>query len=167
MLFLNILVLIFEVLYYSMFMYYAKGEGKFWKYILLFSIVSIFTGIFNINSIYSYIVIILSMLFGIKYLIKIKTSLYDLFFIILMILIKLFIEFTVYILFKDVLNIFYLYILFQTLKIVIVFIFKNKIKKIYKLLFILWYDNNFYLRYLFSILMFIYFIFGILYLIHF
>ena len=52
MLFLNILVLIFEVLYYSMFMYYAKGEGKFWKYILLFSIVSIFTGIFNINVIW-------------------------------------------------------------------------------------------------------------------
>lgn len=28
---LNIIVLIFEVLYYSMFMYYARKEGKFWR----------------------------------------------------------------------------------------------------------------------------------------
>ena len=38
---LNAIVLIFEVLYYALFMKFARKDGKFWKYILLFSLMTI------------------------------------------------------------------------------------------------------------------------------
>lgn len=41
---LNAIVLIFEVLYYSMFMYFSKKEGKFWKYIVSFTIITLIIG---------------------------------------------------------------------------------------------------------------------------
>ena len=72
----NIIVLIFEVLYYSMFMYYAKKDGKFWKYILLFSLITILILILGSNNLISYIFFVLIALMGLKYFIKITSSIF-------------------------------------------------------------------------------------------
>ena len=55
----HIIVLLFEVLYYSMFMKFARKEGKFWRYLLLFSLITIvliFTGTGNL---YVYLIFVL------------------------------------------------------------------------------------------------------------
>lgn len=165
MIFINIIVLIFEILYYSMFMKFARKDGKFWKYLLLFTLVTIVTGIANINSLFSYIVIVSSILFGLKYIVKVKTTLYDMFFILVMIFFKLFIELIIYLIFIRIVNYKFLYILYQLSKIFFSFILKNKINVFYKKIKILWNNNNFYIRYLFSISMFLYFIFSMIYII--
>lgn len=93
MIFINIIVLIFEILYYSMFMKFARKEGKFWKYLLLFTLVTI-SGLFiPTNTLLSYLYLILAILFGLKYIVKINTTLYDMFFILIMIFFKLIIEY--------------------------------------------------------------------------
>ena len=78
MIFLNIIVLVLEILYYSIFMYYAKGEGKFWRYLLLFSSITFIGCIIGTNYLFSYLILVLMMLYGIKYIVKAKTSLYEL-----------------------------------------------------------------------------------------
>ena len=68
MLILNFIVLIFEILFYSMFMYYSKKEGKFSRYLLLFSLITIIGTIIKTNYLFSYLILVLMILYGIKYL---------------------------------------------------------------------------------------------------
>lgn len=162
---LNIIVLIFEVLYYSLFMKFARPEGKLWRYILLFTIVTIITGICDVNYLLSYIVIISTMLYGIKYIVRLSISLYDLLFIIIMIFFKLVIEILGISILYNLLDMSLVYIGFQFLKILFVLIVKNRLNTMYNFLKKLWNNNNFYIRYLFSIFLFLYFIFSMIYLI--
>ena len=74
---LNILVLIFEILYYSLFMKYARKESKFHKLILLFTMITIIGMIIGTNNLPSYLILILMMSFGMKHIGKLKVSLYD------------------------------------------------------------------------------------------
>ena len=111
--FLNVIVLIFEISYYSLFMKFARREGNIIRYIIAFTIVTLLTGIFNIQTIFAYIIIVTSMLFSLKYIVKIKTSLYDLLFIFIMIFVKLGIELSFFIIFNTLLNTFVFYISFQ------------------------------------------------------
>lgn len=151
----RILVIIFEILYYSLFMKFSRKEGEFWKYILLFAFVSIvlfFTSSFNI---YSYIIFMAITIVGLK---KIsKTSLYDMFVIFAMLLIKLLIEmifaFTLPLIIS---NINVCKILLGIVKVLILILVKNKMNFIYLKLKKLWDNNNFYIRYLFTVFMFLY-----------
>ena len=76
---LNILVLIFEILYYSLFMKYARKESKFHKLILLFTMITIIGMIIGTNNLPSYLILILMMLFGMKHVARLKVSLYDMY----------------------------------------------------------------------------------------
>ena len=163
---LNIIVLIFEVLYYSMFMYYARKEGKFWRYLLSSTITTILLLIVGSNNLIGLLVLVVSLFLGIKYIIKIKTSLYDMFFVLLMIFFKLIIEFSLSLeLYYIIKNIFYVSIITGFIKIMLTIILKNKFYKFYLYLRKLWYKNNFYIRYIFSCLCFIYCIISIIFLI--
>lgn len=161
---LNIIVLIFEVLYYSLFMKFARKEGKFWKYILLFLLISILFFFVGTNQVYSYLILIIMMLFGLKYVVKTETSLYDMFLIVIMIFIKFVIEFATYLLLFKLLSInhFITTLVFEILKISFAISLRKYLLKANILLKNLWDNNNFYIRYIFSIAMFIYVIITII-----
>ena len=161
---LHIIVLLFEVLYYSMFMKFARKEGKFWRYLLLFSLITIVFCFINVSNLFSYLILVLMMLYGLKYIVKIKVTLYDMLLIVAMLLLKLIIEFVVMIIFYNLLNFnqFLTTIIFDLVKILFLFIFKNKIYKIAVKLKEIWNKNNFYVRYFFTIGVYIYVIISII-----
>ena len=160
----HIIVLIFEILYYSMFMKFTKKEGKFWKYLLLFSLITIFFVFVPVANLISYLILILMMLYGLKFIVGLKISLYDMLLIVLMLLFKLIIEFIVFIpcyeFFK--LSQFTSTMIFDFVKIFLLIIFKNNLYKFNIKLKKLWYNNNFYIRYIFTCLTYIYVILTLL-----
>lgn len=162
----RILVIIFEILYYSLFMKFSRKEGKFWKYILLFTFIQVFFFFVTSNFFISYMLLILMILFGIKYVIKIETSLYDMMIIFIMLLFKLIIEF-VFALTLPLLieNINLCKLILGFIKIIILLIISRKMNPLYSKLKIMWNNNNFYIRYSFTIFMFLYVIFTCIFLI--
>lgn len=159
----NIVVLIFEVLYYSLFMKFAKNDGKFYKYFITFALMTVILMILNTKELFAYNVACLIILFSFKYIIKITTTLFDLFYIIIMLLFKISIEFIIVILFFNLLNfnIMITTIIFELLKVILVIILSSKIKIFYNKLSIKWNNNNFNIRYVGSILIIIYTIISI------
>ena len=153
---LNVVVLVFEVLYYALFMKFARKEGKFWRYLLSFSLVNIVLMFIGTNQIYSYLLTMLMMLYGIKYIVKIKTSIYDLLFLFIMMLIKTGIEGISCFLFFNLVSPFLFIMIIDFLKIFFIITLRNKIETLYKYLKLKWSNNNFYIRYIFNILMFAY-----------
>ena len=162
---LHIIVLLFEVLYYSMFMKFARKEGKFWRYLLLFSLITIFFYFFNTNNLYSYLMLILMILYGIKYIANVKISLYDMFVIFIMLILKLIIETPIYFVLYKYVNIYINGIITGLIKFLILFLLKDKLNIVYINLKKKWDNNNFYIRYIFSIFMFLYCIFSCLFII--
>lgn len=162
MLLLNVIVLIMEVLYYSLFMKFAKGEGKLYRYILLFVLFSIITLFLNKSFIINYLLICLFILYGIKYIVRIKTTLFDMPIIIIMFLYKLILEFiltiSLYLIFKNIYNIYVGAIIVSIIKIISLFLIKNKMNIFYYKINKLWNNNNFYIRYITSILILFYII---------
>ena len=162
---LHIIVLIFEVLYYSMFMKFARNEGKFWRYLLLFSLITLI-GIFTLTNqnLISYLTLVLLMLYGIKYIVRIKISLYDMLLIVIMLLLKLIIEFIIILIFYELLNInqFISTMIFDFIKISFLLFFKDKIYSISQKFKRLWGNNNFYIRYIFTIGIYVYVIVSII-----
>ena len=66
---LNVVVLIFEILYYALFMKFARKEGKFWRYLLLFSLMTFCLLFMKTTKIYTILVISLFILYGLKYIV--------------------------------------------------------------------------------------------------
>lgn len=157
---LNIIVLIFEILYYSMFMKFARNEGKFWRYLLLFSLITIVMIFIGTNTLYAYLIFVLLTLYGIKYIVKTKTSLYDMFIIYIMLFVKLIIELAVsYIVYFLIINnTLIVTSVFAVIKIIVLLIMKNKMNLIYNRLKLKWDKNNFYIRYIFVVMNFLYII---------
>lgn len=153
---LNIIVLVFEILYYSLFMKFSRKEGKFWKYILTFTLITIFFWFVGTNKIYSYLLLIFTILYGLKFIVKIKVSLYDMLIIFIMLLFKVFIETPIFMLFYNFLSIYIIGLIYSILKIIILNLLKNKLNTMYKVLKIKWDNNNFYIRYIFTVFLFSY-----------
>lgn len=165
-LFLRILVIVFEILYYSLFMKFARKQGNFWKYLLLFTVISIVLFFISSFNIYAYLVFMVLSLFGLKLIGK--TSLYDMFIIFIMILFKLLIEllcaFPLNSLIPDINT---CKIILGLIKVNTIILIGNRFNILYNKLKTYWSKNNFYIRYLFSIFMFIYIISACLFLINF
>ena len=151
----NIIVLLFEVLYYSMFMKFARNEGKFWKYLLLFSLITIvllFVGTYNL---YAYLVFVVIALYGLKYIVGTKISLYDLLVIFVMLAVKIIIEGTIYMgIYMFYQNNFVLTMIVTLSKNILILALNKRLFKIYNYFKKIWYNNNFYIRYLFNAFMF-------------
>lgn len=163
-LFLNVVILILETLYYSVFMKISRREGKLSRYLLLFTLFSIIGLFLDKSFMLNYVLIFLVILYGLKYIVRISISLYDLLFIIIMFLIKIIIEIPFYYLFTLLLNGVVSTLLFQSIKVLLVYTFRNKLPIIYKQLNEKWENNNFYIRYIFTILLFTYVIVSCLFL---
>lgn len=162
---LNIIVLIFEILYYSLFMKFARKEGKIWKYLIAFSISVIISGFLNVETFISYILTLICMLVSLKYIARLKVNLFDLLYIFIMMFFKIIIETLVFVIFNNLLPIFAFYIVLEFVKIFTIIILKDKFNKLYKILKLKWENNNFYIRYIFTTLMFAYTIISCLFII--
>lgn len=157
MLAVNISLLIVEILYYSLFLKFCRKEGKFKKYLLVSLLVTIVAMIVGTNNLLSYILLILTFLFGLKYIVKLKTSLYDMFIIFIMLFIKLVIELicfvVLYLIFKS-------YPVFLIFMIIIKFLFlivtRNRLSLFYNRLKELWLANTFKIRYIFICCTYVY-----------
>lgn len=155
-LFLNVIVLFLEILYYSLFMKYARRDGKITRYILTFVINTLVVMISDANNLPTYFIFVLTSLLLMKYLIKVKTSLFDILIILVMLFLKVVIETPTYLLFIGVSNKYIVAVIAGIIKIIIIRLFSNIITKYIKKLKIKWDNNNFYIRYIFSILIFAY-----------
>jgi hypothetical protein len=153
---LNIIVLLFEIVFYSLFMKFARKEGKFYRYILLFILTTFLVILFSSNSLIAYLVFVLSAYVGLKYIVKLKVSLYDMLIIFIMLLCKLIIEIPFYVLLINIINNFCVTVITSIFKISLICLLHNKIELLYKVLKVKWDNNNFYIRYIFSTLMFTY-----------
>ena len=160
----NIIILCFEVIYYSLFMKFAKNQGKLWKYVLLFTLISILFFFVGTNHIYSYLVLVLIVLYGIIYLVKVKCTLYDMMIIFIMLIFKHIIEIPFsLLLLLFIKNIYVITMLVGLVKIAIILGLKNKIKAFYNKCQKIWNQNNFYIRYGFIVFMLTYTIVSCLY----
>lgn len=154
----NIIVLIFEILYYSLFMKIARDDGKINKFILMFLFITIIGLFIPTNTLISYFVLIMMIMYGMKYIVKIKISLFDMLIILIMLFLKMFVELPFILLFYKMLGInqFIVTMLFDVTKIGIILLLENKMKKYFLKMKKLWDNNNFYIRYIFSCSAFIY-----------
>lgn len=155
-LFLNVLILLFEILYYSLFMKFTKKDGKFWKYVIVFIINTILILIASSSKFPTYLIFVAATLFMLKYLVKVKTGLFDMLNILIMLFLKVLIETPLYFLFMAISNRYLLSIIVNIFKLIIITLFSNKLNKLHNVLKVKWEKNDFYIRYLFSISAFIY-----------
>lgn len=165
MIVLNLIVLLFEVLYYSCFMYFAKRDGKFWKYLVLFGIITL-SGLFiKTNTFISYLYLVLAILYGMKYIVKVKTTLYDMLVVLIMLFISFLIQYPFYLIGVNFEVRYEITFIYEPLKLLLVIIARDYIRKMYIKLKKKWDNNNFYIRYIFSCLSYIYVIITIIFLI--
>lgn len=96
------------------------------------------------------------MLYGLKYIARVETSVYDLLFLFIIMITKILIEGVCYLTFYNIFNKFAFTMIIDALKILFIIIFRKSINKCYYSLKNKWNNNNFYIRYIFNILLFIY-----------
>lgn len=156
---LNALVLIFEILYYSLFMKFCKRQNKLKNYIFCFAIITLIGLFIKTDYFISYPILIFLILYGLKYIAKIKVTLYDMLVIFIMLLFKFIIEIpSSLIIYKLCNNIYISSAIVGLIKTCIILILNNKIGIFYNKFYKMWKNNNFYIRYIFSIMMFTYII---------
>ena len=162
----NLIVLIFEVIYYSIFMKNIKGDKKLSKYILTFVIATLSLLVTG-NNLLGYSLFVLLCLFGMKYIVKTKTTFYDLFVLVFMILFKVAIELIICLLcYAIIKNTFIALMIANIVKILIVSSIRITMRNIYQVTKKLWDKNNFYFRYILMCLLYIYVICSVLFLIY-
>lgn len=154
----NIIVLIFEVLYYSLFMKFTKREGSFIKYCILFILVTILGCVLNTRDITNYFILLIFIVLGIKYIVKAKTTMFDFLIVLIMLVFNIIIEAVIYILLFKWIRVNYIIttLTFEAIKIGLCLILKDKLNIMNEKLKNLWNNNNFYIRYLFTVLIYIY-----------
>lgn len=162
----NLIVIIFEIIFYSIFMKNIKGDGKLIKYILAFTISTIGLMVVG-NGLFGYLLFVLLCLFGMKYIAKTKTSFFDFFAIIFMLLLKCAIEVIICLsCYAIVKNTFVALILANLVKLFIVGYYRIPFGNFYRLGKKLWDNNNFYFRYILMGSLYIYVICSVLFLIY-
>lgn len=159
---LNFIVLAFEIIYYSLFMKSIKREGKFWKYVVIFTLITLLTLLFGNKTLLVYWMYVFIPIILMKYIFKIDSKLFDIFMILLVLIVKIIIEGTIVLLFKDLLNFTIITFIFEFLKILAILLLGKIFNKVYLKGIEIWNNNNFYIRYFTSILLIIYTIITVL-----
>lgn len=159
---LNFVVLAFEIIYYSLFMKSIKREGKFWKYVVIFILITLLTLLFGSKTLLVYWMYIFIPIILMKYIFKIDVKLFDIFMILLVLIVKIIIEGTIVLLFKNLLGFTTITFIFEILKILVILLLGKIFNKIYLKGIEIWNNNNFYIRYFTSILLIIYTIITVL-----
>lgn len=154
---LNVVVLVFEILYYTLFMKFARKDGKFWRYLLLFIIASILILIAG-NTFFAYLIFILFTYISLKAIVKTKVSLYDMLIIVAMLFLNIAIQLPIFIVCFNILKVghFITTMIFEVAKVLLLLLLNKRMNGYYIKGKKLWDNNNFYIRYIFSCSMFIY-----------
>ena len=154
-------------MYYSLFMKYSRKDGKLINYIILFIINTIMTLILGNQNLVTYLFFILLTYINLKYIIKEKISLYDMLLITIMLLSNLVIELPIFVLFYKLMkcNHFVTTLIFELTKILLIVLLRNKMNKLYQKGKLIWDNNDFNIRYIFTILIYLYVIITIVLLI--
>lgn len=162
----NFIVIILEIIYYSLFTKFSKKDGSYINYFLLYCLTPftniLFSNVLNLQF-FDYIALNFIILAGMKYLIKVETNLFDLLMILSMMLLKIVIEGSCYNLLINFLNSNLVILIFEIIKIIIVLLLNYKLNFIYNKMLKLWKNNNFYIRYVTIILLMIYIIVSIMF----
>ena len=154
---LNIIILILEALYFSLFVLFSKKENKFWKTLIFFIMLDLFFFFVGSNNLISYFLLITLIVLGLKYIVKIKTTMFDMLFIFIMMIFKIIIEGISSIFISQITDSRYIMAtLLGFIKLPILLIFKNTLSLLYNKLESYWNNNVFYIRYIFTTLMLIY-----------
>lgn len=154
----NIILFVLEVLYYSLFMKYTKKEGKLYKYLILFTLCSLIVGMINSKNLLAYLFFILGSYVGLKYVVKTKTSLYDMLVLVVMLLLKVIVELPLFLILYNVIHINHYLVVFIVglVKLLLVFMFKSMMNNWYNKMKEKWNNDNFNIRYGFTILIYLY-----------
>lgn len=157
MLAVNVLLLIVEVIYYSSFLKFCRKEGKVGKYLLVSILVTVVAMIVGTNNLLSYILLVLTFLFGLKYIVRLKTSLYDMFIIFIMLFVKLVIELICFVILYLIFKSYPAFLIFMTvIKFLFLIVTRNKLCLFYNRLKELWLANTFKIRYVFICCTYVY-----------
>lgn len=157
MIVLNAILLLVDIIFYSIFLYSCRKDGKISKYIVLGIIVTVLALIVGTNSLLSYLLLVMTFLLGLKYIVKVKTSLYDMFIIIVMLFTKVSLELLHFVIFYVVMeNYSVVYILMIILKLLFLVVTKNNLYLFYERMKKLWLNNVFKIRYIFICCTYIY-----------
>lgn len=154
----NIIVLIFEVLYYSLFMKLTRRQGKIYNYLLLFVLISLMVSFANVKQFNIYFIFVFLAYIGLKHIARTKTSFYEVLVIITMLILNLLIELPVYLVTYRILHMsrFMTTIIFDVIKIGVVILLRDNLNLAYLKGKMLWDNNNFYIRYITSVLIYLY-----------
>ena len=156
--------LLTEIIYYSLFLKSCRKEGKLSRYLIIGILVTVLAFIVGTNDLLSYLLLVLIFLLGLKYIVKIRTSLYDMFIIIIMLFAKVALELVPFILFYTCFRMYTLYVACMIfLKILFLIYAKDKLHNFYKRLKRMRDDNVFKIRYIFICCTYIYVIFTALF----
>lgn len=149
--------MILETVYYSLFIKYSKKEGKFLRYFINFILISIIGVLIGRTSLLSYLFLIMMIVSGLKYIVKVKVTNFDILYVLLMMIFKIIIEgVSVTIISNFIKDNYVMATLLGIEKIIILFLFKNKLNLLYNKFEKYWNNNVFYIRYAFTIVMLIY-----------
>lgn len=159
------IVILFESLYYSFFMRSCRKQNNIIRYIISFVLIAIVGLIIGTNNLPSYLLLILMIVYSLKYIVKLKVSLYDMLVVFIMLLIKLLIETPIYAILIGIIDNFWVIIYAGIVKLAFVYLFRKELYTYYNKLKIKWDNNNFYIRYIFTTLMYIYVIASCIFLI--
>ncbi len=162
---LNIIVILLEVLYYSLFLKYAKKEDNLLRYIITFTIISIIGVFIGTSNVLSYIALLFMIVLGLKYIARVKVKNYDLLVIFVMLVFKILIEGLCFLLIYRFMNNFWFTMVIDAVKIGLVLLLRNKITALYNKVEQKWNNNNFYIRYIFNIFLFIFIIMSFVFII--
>lgn len=154
---LGVIGLFLEALYYSLFIKNIKKESNIIKLIILFILINIFFAFVGSNILFSYLLLMIIIVLGLKYFANIKINNYDMFFLFIMMAFKIIVEgFSVTIISLLIRNNYFMAISLSFIKLLALFLFKNKLNLLYNKFKKHWDNNIFYIRYAFAILMLIY-----------
>ena len=157
MIVLNIILLLIDIIFYSIFLYSCRKDGKFNRYVILGIIVTVLALIVGTNNLLSYLLLVMTFLLGMKYIVKVKTSLYDMFIIIVMLFTKVSLELFPFVIFYIILgNYAVVYVLMIILKLLFLITARNNLHLFYKTMKKLWLNNVFKIRYIFICCTYIY-----------
>lgn len=154
---LGVIGLFLEALYYSLFIKNIKRKSNVIKLVILFILINAFFAFVGSNILFSYLLLMIMMVLGLKYFANIKINVYDIFFLFIMMAFKIIVEgLSVTIISLFIRNNYFMAISLGFIKLLILFLFKSKLYLLYNNFKKHWDNNVFYIRYSFTILMLIY-----------
>lgn len=160
----QLIIFLLEILYYTLFFNFCRKQDKFYKIFLMFLIANIGLFFIGFNTFYAYTLYFFEIMILCKIL-KIKLVLYDILVFIVSLFVKLFLELICFAIFRENIVLFIPVLIMGIFKNLFLILIRNLLNKAYINFKKVWDNNNFYIRYSFSTLLYLYIIASIVYII--